>query len=244
MARFKADEAKNYGGQGGSGFFSLSADKEVKQVRFMYNSADDIEGLSVHKVTIDGKDRYVNCLRAYNDPVDMCPLCREHVPVQARLFIPVYNIDEDAVQIWVRGKTMFQKMASLCTRYATKRNLVNNIFDVERNGAPKDKKTTYEIYSVDADDVELEDLPEVPEIVGKVVLDKTADDMEYYLEEGEFPPEDDADDAEDEAPVRRRNEPSTSRDRDNGRTARDSGSRAATRRTPANASGRRNSDAF
>ena len=224
MARFRADEADNYGGQGGRGFFSIQNDKEVKQVRFMYDNVDDIEGMSVHKIKLDDKDRYVNCLREYNQPVDDCPFCRDKIPVQARLFVPVYNLDEDAVQIWDRGKTMFSKMTSLCSRYATKNNLVNNIFEIERNGKPKDTKTTYEIFQVDKDNTEISDLGELPKILGTVVLDKTAEDMEYYLEEKEFPPTDD-----DEKPVRRNS-------RDDKRDSRES--RQQSRRTPA----RRNSD--
>jgi len=229
MARFSADQADNYGGQGGGGFFSIQNDKQVKQVRFMYDKVEDIEGMSVHKVELNGKDRYVNCLREYNDPIDTCPFCREKKPVQARLFIPVYNLDEDAVQIWDRGKTMFQKMTSLCSRYATKNNLVNNIFEVERNGKPKDQKTTYEIYQIDKDDTEIADLGELPKILGSLVMDKSAEDMEYYLEEGEFPPTDD--DSDNDSGVRRR-ESRSSRDRE----------RESTRRTPA--SSRRKEDTF
>lgn len=240
MARFKADEASNYGGQGGSGFFGLANDKETKQVRFMYNRVEDIEGMSTHKVQVGDKERYVNCLRSYNEPLDNCPFCRENketkkYPVQARLFIPVYNLEEDAVQIWDRGKTMFQKMTSLCSRYATKHDLVSNIFEIERNGKPKDTNTTYEIYFVDEDETKLEDLPEVPEILGGIVLDKTADDMEYYLETGEFPPTDD----EEEQPVRRR-ESSRASSRESAKPV--SRERETTRRTPAR--GRRNEDTF
>lgn len=233
MARFRADEVDNYGGQGGGGFFSIANDKEVKRVRFMYDTVDDIQGDSVHKIKIGEKDRYVNCLRSYKDPLDVCPFCREHMTPQARLFIPVYNIDEDAVQIWDRGKTMFQKLVSQCTRYSNKdTHIVNNIFEVERNGKPKDQKTTYELYQVDKDDTELSDLPELPKIIGGLVLDKTADDMEYFLEEGEFPP---TEDEQDEAPIRRR---------DSGRTERSS-SRDTGRRTPAsNNRSRRNEDTF
>lgn len=235
MARFKADQADNYGGQGGGGFFGIANDKETKQVRFMYETVDDIEGMSVHKVEVNGKDRYVNCLREYNQPKDDCPFCRENKPVQARLLIPVYNLDEDAVQIWDRGKTMFQKMTSLCSRYATKNNLVNNIFEVERNGKPKDTKTIYEIYQIDKDDTEIDDLGEIPKVLGGVVLDKTADDMEYFLETGEFPPTDD----EDEQPVRRR-ESARASSRESAKPA--SRERETTRRTPAR--GRRNEDSF
>lgn len=234
MARFRADEAENYGGQGGGGFFGIQKNKGVKQVRFMYDSIADVEGMSVHKIKLDGKDRYVNCLRAYNEPVDNCPFCREKMAPLAKLFIPVYNIDEDAVQIWDRGKTMFEKMSSLCSRYAKKCHLVNNIFEVERHGEPNDKKTTYEIYQIDEDDTELADLPELPEILGKLVLDKTADDMEYYLEEGDFPPTDD--DAEDEAPRRRGRDAEGVRDAEElppSRRRDGSSERTSGRRTPA-----------
>jgi len=201
MARFNASESANYGGQGGGGFFSISENKGVKRVRFLYNNENDIEGFSVHEVDIDDKKRYVNCLRTYRDPVDMCPFCREKIKTQVKLLIPVYNVDEDQVQVWDRGKKMFEKMSSLCSRYANKDNLVQHIFEVERNGKPKDTNTTYEIYEVEKDDTQLEDFEDdMPKLLGGLVLEKSADDMEYYLEEKEFPPEDDG---EEERPRRR-----------------------------------------
>lgn len=211
MARFKADDADRYGstGGGGGGFFNIQNDKEVKEVRFLYETVDDIEGMSVHKIKVknkDGelKDRYVNCLREYSDPMDVCPFCNAKMPTQARLFIPLYNITDDEVQIWDRGKTMFQTLTSVCERATKKGSLIiNHIFEVERNGKPKDKKTTYGIFETEEDDTELSDF-EIPEILGpkNIVLDKSAEDMEYFLEEHEFPPVDD--DAEEEEPVRRR----------------------------------------
>lgn len=230
MARFKADEAENYGGQGGGGFFNIPEDKGVKKVRIMYNTIDDVEGYAVHKVKVNGKERYVNCLREYNDPLDKCPFCRDKYNTQARLFIPIYNIDEDQVQLWDRGKTFFEKITGLCSRYAKKGNLVNNVFEIERHGKPKDMKTTYEIFQVEEDDTEMEDLPEAPQILGGFVLDKTAEDMEYYLDEGEFPPEEEE---QEEESSRRRDSRSSER----------SSSRETGRRTPAS-SRRRNNDEF
>ncbi|MBO6272855.1 hypothetical protein J6O48_08775 [bacterium] len=217
MARFKADEVDNYGGQGGGGFFYLKEDKEVAQVRFMYSGIDDVEGLSVHQVEIGDKKRYVNCLREYNQPIDDCPFCREKMFTQAKLFIPIYDCDTGDVKIWERGKKFFSKISSLCARYP---NMVSHMFEIERNGKKGDTSTTYEIYETGQDDTTLEDLPDRPKILGGFVLDKTADDMEYYLEEGEFPPEE----KEDEEPVRRRG---TKEETPRARTDRG-------RRTPAN----------
>lgn len=200
MGRVAFDDIERYGGQGGAGFFSLKNDKDVAQVRILYNGVEDIEGYAVHKVDVRGSQygRYVNCLRKYDEPRENCPFCRENIAQQVRLFIPLYNIDEDKMQIWDRGKKFASKITSLCSRYP---NLVSHVFEIERNGKPKDQQTSYEIYEVDKDDTTLEDLDiDIPDMLGGVVLDKSADDMEYYLEEGEFPPDED----EEELPVRRR----------------------------------------
>lgn len=195
MARFNYDEADHYGGQGGAGYFSLKNDKDVARVRFLYNGIDDVSGYAVHQVEVDGKKRWVNCLREYNQPIDNCPFCREKKKVQAKLFVPLYNIDEDKEQIWERGKKFFPKISSVCARYP---NLVSHVFEIERNGKKGEQTTTYEIYEVDKDDTTLDDMPEVQDPVGSVILDKSADDMEFYLENGYFPP------TGDDVPVRRR----------------------------------------
>ena len=197
MARFTADNVDKYGGQGGAGFFQLKNDKDVALVRFLYDSADDVEGYAVHEVEIDGKKRYVNCIREYNQPIDDCPFCRERKPQFAKLWIPLFNEDEGKVQVWERGKKFFSKISGICAR--TKGSIVQHTFEIERNGKAGDQQTTYEIYPTsDVDDVTLDDY-EMPQILGGLVLDKTAEDMEYFLEEGAFPP----DEEEEETPRRR-----------------------------------------
>lgn len=222
MARFKADEVDHYGGNGGAGYFSLKNDKDVARVRFMYNGMDDVEGFAVHEIKIDEKKRYVNCLREYNQPLDVCPFCRAKMFSAAKLFIPLYNMDEEKIQVWERGKKFFPKISSICARYP---QVVSHVFEIERNGKKGDTSTTYEIYEVDKDDTKLEDLPEVGDILGTVVLDKSPDDMEFFLENGYFPPTDD------DGVVRRRS------GRDNEDESEED--RRASRRTPANTTNRR-----
>ena len=194
MARFNYQEADKYGGQGGAGYFSLKNDKDVATVRFMYNSIDDVEGYAVHQVEIDDKKRYVNCLREYNEPKEKCPFCKANMFTTAKLFIPIYNVDQDRVQVWERGKKFISKISSICARYP---NVVSHKFVIERNGKAGDTSTTYEIYEVDKDDTSLEDLPEQNNVLGTLVLDKSADDMEFYLDNGYFTPDGD------DVPVRR-----------------------------------------
>ena len=195
MARFNVNEVENYGGRGGGGFFSLKNDKDVATVRFMYNTIDDVEGYSVHEIEVDGKKRYVNCLREYNQPLDDCPLCAAKFKVRARLFVILYDVESEEVKIWDRGKTFFSKLSSLCARYNP---LVSTPFEIERNGKKGDTKTTYETYALDTDDVTLEDLPEVPELLGTLILDKSYEELEFFLNNGYF-----EEDVEKQAPSER-----------------------------------------
>lgn len=201
MARFTFEESEHYQGSGGNktGFFRLVNDKDVATVRFLYNNAEDIEGYSVHEVEVGDKKRYVNCLRTYRDPIDMCPLCKAKNQTKAKLFVPLYNEDAEQTQVWERGSKFFSQISGICSRYGRK-PIVSQIFEIERNGKPKDTATTYGIYRTEdeADDKTLDDF-DMPKILGGLVIDATADDMEYYLDNGEFPPAD----GDDEAPVRR-----------------------------------------
>lgn len=201
MPRIRIDDLNKYGSSSSNGsYFKLKDDKDTASVRFMINDAEDLNNYIyvVHNEKVPGAEfgRDVNCLREYNDPVDVCPLCAAGHKLSTKLYLPLYDEGDETVKIWSRSRTFIQKMTSLCTRY---KDLVSHVFDVERNGKPRDQKTTYEIYETDSDDTTLEDLPEVPEILGRYIMDKTADDMEYFLEAGEFPPDDDED-----VPARRR----------------------------------------
>lgn len=197
MGRFSVNEADNYGNSSSSSFFSLKGDGDVARVRFMYNNMEDVSGYAVHQVEVDGKRRFVNCLRSYNEPKSKCPLCESGNFQRARLYIPLYvytekdkdgNYSGGEVQLWERGKNFFAKISGVCARYASGNTpLVSSVFEIERHGKPNDTGTQYEIFKVGEDDTTLEDLPEVPEVIGTVILDKSKDELEYYAEEGQFP---------------------------------------------------------
>lgn len=189
MARFGFNDADNYGQQNSGSFFTLKDDKDSAKVRFMYKTIDDLQGYVVHQVEIGDRKRYVNCLREYKDPVDNCPCCKAGYRQIPKLFLKLYNEDVGEAQIWERGKTYFQRMAGLASHFNP---LCNEVFEVQRNGKKGDMQTTYEFYptgtSMDADvpDFDL-DAVECSEPLGTIILDKNADEMEHYLQFGDFP---------------------------------------------------------
>ena len=230
MASFNVRDAENYGGQGGGGFFSLKNNKDVAQVRLLYNGIDDVSGKSVHEIELNGKKRYVNCLREYGDPVDVCPLCKAGSFVQVKYFIPLYviaiktnndNPDRvppivtpvDSIMTWERGKKYGSKLTSIMSRYP---DTVSHIFEIERNGKAGDQQTTYEIWetgtdegasiqrsedsttlSITADDGTVNNF-DIPDPIGTIVLDKSAEEMENFLQTGDFGTQ---------APIRRESTP-------------------------------------
>ena len=184
MGRFNYQDSDNYGNSS-SNFFSLKDDGDVARVRFMYNDLKDVVGYAVHEIEVDGNKRYVNCLRSYNEPKSKCPCCANDYMQKAKIYVPLYNVDTKEVQLWERGKKFLGKLQSICTRYARQDSpLVNHIFEIERNGKKGDQQTTYEVYEVGSDDTTLQDLPEVIEPLGNVILDKSYDELDSYVRTG------------------------------------------------------------
>lgn len=210
MTRLTGDNIEQYKSGSGrkTGFFKLVDNGDTARIRLLYNGAEDIEAFVVHRVKVGDWDRPVNCLLEDGAPLDDCPFCREKIAKMARVYIPLYNEDADQVQTWERPNSFYGKLSGLCARYP---NIVSQAFDVERRGAKGYQKTDYDFYPIgqpDGTTIEdiLEDcgLDEMPKVLGVSVLDKNADEMEYYLKNGEFP-------SEDSEPIRRRGSEDSSR---------------------------------
>ena len=182
MAKFNLSDIDNYS-SGEFGYFSLKEDGDTARVRFMYNSSDDIEGYAVHRVKVNGFDRMVSCLREYSDPLDKCPLCEAHYNVIPKFYIPLYNIDTGDVVFWERGKNFVPQLMDFCTKCNPP---VAFPVEIERIGAKGDINTKYEFYPEANDGTLLEDLPEIPNPIGTIVLDKTYDELVTYVNTGSF----------------------------------------------------------
>ena len=181
MARFSFQEADNYGG-GKSNYFSLKDDGDTARIRFLINDINDLQGVATHSIQVGDRTIDVECLRAYNEPIENCPLCAANYKQDAKLFIPVYDEDAKESKIWSRGKRFFQKISSLCSRFNP---LVSTVFEVERVGKKGDTSTTYETYNISSDNKQIQDFPEI-NAEGTCFQVKTFEELEKYLQTGEF----------------------------------------------------------
>ena len=184
MARINASEELDKYSTGEGNYFSLPDDGDTARVRFMYTGVQDIEAFAVHKVKMpDDSYRYIDCLRSYADPKDACPLCQAYNKLLTKFFVPLYNIEKDEIQTWERGKNFYSKLAELCSQNTP---LVSHEVEIERHGEKGDINTTYEMYADENDGTTLDDLPEVPDPIGTIILSKTFDELTNFVNTGSF----------------------------------------------------------
>lgn len=182
MGKIAINEVDNYNNSG-TNFFKLENDKDTAKVRFMYNTIDDVQLDVVHEITVGDKTRLVNCLRSYDEPIDNCPLCKAGIKPQVKLFVPLYNEASGEVQFWQRGKTFINSISGMCSRYNP---LVGTVIEIERNGKKGEQTTRYQLYPCGTDNTTIEDLPEIPDTLNSMIMDKSFDELTKYVERGCF----------------------------------------------------------
>ena len=186
MGRINPDSMDNYSSSTQSEWLKLSNDGDVARVQFLYNSYDELDTFAVHKVKLEGQqyDKMVDCKRDYDDPIDVCPLCAAGFKVEPVMILSMYDHSDGKIKIWQRGKNFRKVIESKFNRYP---NLSNMVFEIERHGVKNDTGTTYEL--IPMPDVEPFDVSEIerPNFIGGVILDKTPDEMQTYLDTGSFP---------------------------------------------------------
>lgn len=131
------------------GYFSLKNDKDQAVVRIMVDSAEQLKIMAVHRVTVGGRIRAVNCMRNPSDPIDMCPFCAADKRLEYRVYIPVIEYtrdDQDKIvpraRMWERSALYADTITNLINNYGP---LSDNIFKIVRNGEAGSKNTTYDI---------------------------------------------------------------------------------------------------
>lgn len=189
-------------------FLRLPKDKDVATVRFYVNSVEDLKHYIVHQVkTKNGKYRYVDCLRTYDQPIDECPFCLQAAQdkefnIKKKMFLPVYVLDINGKEVnqtmvFERGYQFAEELEGNIRRYAP---LVGTPCEIERQGEAKSMDTVYKVFPLakNSDETTIEDLPEEPVIMGGYILELTFEQMETFLKTGELPKTEGAE-AEDKA---------------------------------------------
>lgn len=194
---FNDYQANSFSGSSNVGFFSLQNDGDEAIVRILHDSVDSFDIVSVHDVPVQGRNRKVDCLRTMRDPLDKCPFCSAGHKTFQRFYIHLLRYDKDpstgdiivSPQIWERSASYGTTLKNLMDEYGP---LSECIFKVRRNGAKGDLHTTYSIMfgnpAIYKEEFYPKDVSLFDDysVVGSVVMSKTADEMNYYIQTGDF----------------------------------------------------------
>ena len=191
-------------------YLTLKDNGNIARGRILCENAEDIECMEVHRVKVGDYEREVNCRfdKENGGTIDDCPFCKAGIKKTAKIFIPFFNKEAEEgseIQIFERPYGYYSKISNYCARYNP---IVGTEVEIERRGEAGYQKTDYDIFPVgDRDGTTVNDIlddcgvEELPKILGLYVLDKSAEDMEYYVANGEFPP---YNNANEDIPQRRR----------------------------------------
>ena len=180
------------------GFFSLKNDGDEAIVRFMHDSTSSFQILGTHSIQVNGKFRRLNCVRTPMDPVSVCPMCEKGENTEYRFFIHllqyVKNPDGSVSvepKIWERSLSYANKLKEYINNYGPMSDVICKIV---RHGKAGDMKTEYEIIpnlnkQVYRDDIFVKKDGCFDDFnpLGRMVMDKTADEIKEYLNTGNFP---------------------------------------------------------
>lgn len=102
------------------------------------------------------------------------------------------DVEDNQLYMWDRGRNTIPKLRSLERRIDGP--LYETPIEIERVGHKGDKETTYEFYPTKRVKVAFEDLPEKIELIngegGSIVIERSASDLEYFIENGDLPKRD------------------------------------------------------
>ena len=193
---FTAFVESNTSNQYDVGFFSLK-DGEEALVRILCDSLADLDIQTTHAVTVGNSsfpNRQVACLRDPREPLDKCPFCAADVKVKQRVFIKMVQYDPNTRQascvIWDRAASqLVPKLKTYINNYGPLSQIMCKIV---RTGSGLD--TVYDIIpALNPQVYTMVDYP-IPadafkdyKVLGRVVMDKSADEMNQYLATGVFP---------------------------------------------------------
>lgn len=130
-------------------WFSIKQDKQTKQVRILYNTIDDVYFNVVHEVNVNNRTKTISCLNSRGEDVNACPMCKAGYQQKVLLYIPILDLSDNKIKIWVRSRGFLSQIQGLMMR---NNPLSGTIFEIMRNGAPRDPKTTYMFQPVTMND--------------------------------------------------------------------------------------------
>lgn len=151
------DTKKDLTGGGAGSFFKIDEGKSV-QVRFLYNTIEDIkaDGLVAHAIQPQesGQQYTVNVLcglTSDDDPITNCKWCATNHKQVGRYPLAIFNVDDNSIQYWLKSAQYVQGlMDTLKEAVPANQPISGQVFKMIRTG--KGTQTQYNLLPQGAND--------------------------------------------------------------------------------------------
>ena len=131
----KTHDAEKY-----EGWFRLPENKDTADVIFMYQSDNDPMLVDAHYIKSADYSGYVQCCGKD------CPACGKSIRIQSKLFIPLYNLTTNKMELWDRNERFKNQLyQDVLSKFP---NPSEYVFKITRNGVAGDVDTTYSIVAI------------------------------------------------------------------------------------------------
>lgn len=197
MAQISYEEVKANDNDFAVGFFSLKHDGDEAIVRILCDQVSDLDIMTVHAITVGQSafpNREVSCLRTPHDPLDNCPLCANGEKVKQRVYIKMLQYDpntrEPHAVVWNRPAGQYVPqiksyidnygpLSQICCKIIRHGSGLETKYDIIPNLNPQ-------IYNLNDYKLDVSDFEEFS-VLGRMVYDKSADEIREFMTTGNFP---------------------------------------------------------
>lgn len=159
-------------------YFNLNKKDDSAIVRILHSSVKNIEYAQIHRVTIDGKNKNIKCIR------ENCPLCNSNgSEANTKIYIHLFDYTDNCEKVWVRTDKIINQLKEIEENWG---NLSECVLKITRETDDFPKYNVIPVNAAKYAQVNKELINE--KIAYRFYMTRSKDELNEYLKTGVMPP--------------------------------------------------------
>lgn len=159
-------------------YFNLNKKDDSAIVRILHSSVKNIEYAQIHRVTIDGKNKNIKCIR------ENCPLCNSNgSEANTKIYIHLFDYTDNCEKVWVRTDKIINQLKEIEENWG---NLSECVLKITRETDDFPKYNVIPVNAAKYTQVNKELIDE--KIAYRFYMTRSKDELNEYLKTGVMPP--------------------------------------------------------
>lgn len=159
-------------------YFNLNKKDDSAIVRILHSSVKNIEYAQIHRVTIDGKNKNIKCIR------ENCPLCNNSgSEASTKIYIHLFDYTDNCEKVWVRTDKIINQFKEIEENWG---DLSACVLKITRETDDFPKYNVIPVNAAKYAQVNKELIDE--KIAYRFYMTRSKDELDEYLKTGVMPP--------------------------------------------------------